>query len=113
MIGNRMLTVEWKRKEDSEADCKPGSVVKNHLSSPTIAGRIERLTQRVDRDRLSTFCLALLRMGFASVPAVANGNGELLPHLFTFYSQRGTPRREQPILCDTFLTGLFLTGSSG
>ncbi len=84
-----ILLFEKKKMESSEADYKPGSVVKNHLSSPAVAGGIERLTQRIDRDRLSTFCLALLRMGFASVPVVANRNGELLPHLFTFYSHRG------------------------
>jgi hypothetical protein len=28
-----------------DADCKPGSVAKNHLSAPAVSGKIQQLTQ--------------------------------------------------------------------
>ncbi len=68
----------------SEADGKPGSVVKDHLSRQLIAQLLQRLTRDIGRGNRIALCLALLRMGFASVLMVARQNGELLPHLFTF-----------------------------
>ena len=40
----------------------------------------------------SALCLALLRMGFVSVPGVAARDGELLPHLFTLTRRRSRRR---------------------
>ena len=79
--------------ENTEADCKPGSVVKGHLSGRLVAQPLEQLTRGIGRESLITLCLALLRMGFASVPGVASRDGELLPHHFTFTHRRREPTR--------------------
>jgi hypothetical protein len=49
----RLLTSDsLKSTHQQDADCKPDSVVKNHLSGPGVAAGIKQLTQGIGRESL-------------------------------------------------------------
>ncbi len=71
--------------------CKPGLVLDDHSSRPSVASGLERSHPgwygRVARGWHANLpCSILLRMGFTKRPLVTKRPGELLPHPFTLTS---------------------------